>query len=156
MGYTLAGVIGHASVLSVVAKGQADIAVLPLRQGLALVPMSGDLFDTVADGTSDNPAGFWSIPGGFDRVLCAWSSVGPVAYVEADYFGGVGDQRAALWHNGALAFGPVWIDGVQPVPAEGTPISQVLSRLGVIRDGYADEFEAAGLQRHRHTEEWLP
>ena len=96
------------------------------------------------------------LPGGFDRVPCTWSNIGPVAYVEADYFGGVGRQRAGLWHNGALAFGPVCVDEGQPVPAEGGPIPRVLARLGVSGEGYADEFEAVGLQRHRHTEDWLP
>jgi hypothetical protein len=132
------------------------MALVPLRQGLTLVPMSEELHDTVTDWTTDKPAGFWSLPGGFDRVLCDWSKFGPVAYVETDYFGGVGSQRAALWQDGTLAFGPVFIDVGQPVPGAGTPISQVLARLGVARDGYVDEFEAVGLQRHRATEDWLP
>jgi hypothetical protein len=80
----------------------------------------------------------------------------PLAYVEADYFGGVGTQGAAVWDSGRLAFGPVFIGEAVPVPASGTPISQALARLGVARGGHHDEFEAAGLDRERDTEDWLP
>ncbi len=40
-------------------------------------------------------------------------------------------------------------------PDEGSPISQALRRLGIRRGRHFDEFEAAGLSRHRHVEGWL-
>jgi hypothetical protein len=37
-------------------------------------------------------------------VLATLSAASPVAYVEAEYFGGVGQQRAAVWaHAGVRA-----------------------------------------------------
>jgi hypothetical protein len=33
--------------------------------------MTDELFDAVADGASDEPWGFWKLPGGFDQVLRA-------------------------------------------------------------------------------------
>ncbi|MFF5860076.1 hypothetical protein ACFY8B_31405 [Streptomyces sp. NPDC012751] len=33
---------------------------------------------------------FWSHPPGFDLVLAEWAKEGPVANVEAEYFGGIG------------------------------------------------------------------
>jgi hypothetical protein len=114
------------------------------------------VLDAAGDGTPAGLPGFWKLTVGLDRLLCSWSSRSPVAYVEADYFGGVGTQSAAVWDDGALAFGPVVIGEAEPVPASGTPISRALARLGVVRGGHHDEFEAAGLGQERDAEDWLP
>jgi len=80
-----------------------------------------------------------------------------VAYVEAEYFGGVGEQHAAIWDGGALVWGPMSIGFRQSIPPQGAAISQALRRIGVIcSDGSHDEFDAVGLRRHRHHEDWLP
>jgi hypothetical protein len=113
------------------------------------------VFDAVNDGTPPGLPGFWKLPGGLDRLLCSCSALGPVAYVEADYFGGTGTQSAAVWDGGVLTLGPVIIGEAEP-PAAGTPISQALARLGVARAGHRDEFEAAGLGQERDTEDWRP
>ena len=87
-------------------------------------------------------------------MLADWSRPGPVAYLEADYFGGTGGQRAAVWAAGRLTFGPLHIGINEPFPAEGSPISQALRCLGAQRSERGDEFDAVGLLRHRHTEDW--
>lgn len=106
MGYRLEAVIGQAAVLSAAIGEQPTMAVVPLRQGLRLVPMTDEAFDAVNDGTPPGLPGFWKLPGGFARMLCTWSAQGPAAYVEADIFGGVGTQAAAVWDGGRLALGP--------------------------------------------------
>jgi len=158
MGYALQAVVGAGTVLQAGLGGSATLPALlvPLRQGLAMVPMTAELFDAVTNGEPDGPLGFCTLPGGFDRVLADWSVTGPIGYVEAEYFGGVGSQRAALWMDGHLALGPLSVNEGQPWPAEGSPISKVLARLGVNRTGYYDEFEAAGLAEHRDAEAWQP
>jgi hypothetical protein len=96
-----------------------------------------------------------TLPAGFDRVLATWSTTGPIGYLEAEIFGGVGNQRSALWAGGELTFGPVVVDDEQPWPDKGSPISQTLVRLGVDRAGSIDEFDAVGLGEHRHIEDRL-
>lgn len=155
MAYTLEAIIGPTTVLQAVAQDRRNTVLVSLHQGLSLVPMTDKLFDELTSGPGQ-PSGFWKMPGGFDRVLASWSSQGPIAYVEAEYFGGVGGQCAAAWNNGTLIFGPLAISEGQPVPEDGTPISQALALLGIVRDGYHDEFEAAGLGQHRRTDDWLP
>ena len=156
MGYTLEAVIGGAGVLHAAVRRQPAAVVVPLGHDLALVPMTDELFDAVTDGTSDRFAEFWKLPGGFDRELASWSSAGPVGYVEAEFFGGVGSQCAALWVAGELVLGPLFVGEGQPDAPEGSPISRLLAHLGVERDGHRDEFEAVGLGRHRATAGWLP
>jgi hypothetical protein len=155
MGYTLEAVIGPATVLHAVTQERADALLVPLRQGMVLLPMTDELFDQLTDGSQDGLPGFWKFPGGFDQVLASWSSHGPLAYVEAEYFGGVGRQCSAAWDGGTLVFGPLAIADGQMVPDAGTPIEQALAHLGVVSNGYHDEFEAVGLGQHRHTDDWL-
>ena len=155
MGYELRAVIAGRAVLTVAAAGLEQAIVVPLGQEMALVPMTDVLFDAVSDGTAAQEMGFWFLPGGFERVLSTWSGTGPVAYVEAEYFGGVGTQRAAVWARGALAFGPFAVEEHASVPSEGTPISRALRLLGVVADRGLDEFDTVGLRRHRHLEDWV-
>jgi hypothetical protein len=154
MGYTLEAILGTETVLRTAVSHEPAV-VVPLRQGMALVPMTDELFDAVTDGSSEPLLGFWKLPGGGDKLLARWSMTGPVGYVEADIFGGVGTQRAALWTNGQVVLGPLSVGEQPPWPGAGSPISQVLARLGVDRAGYVDEFAAVGLAEHRDTEDWL-
>lgn len=156
MGYVLQAVIASTDLLTASADAVPAASVLPLRQGLSLVPMTDELFDAVTDGTSTHSLGFWKLPGGFDTVLASWSHRGPVAYVEAEYFGGIGSQRAAVWEHGSLIFGPIGLDEGEPTPIDGSPISQALGRLGAVSGDQADEFDAVGLVQHRDTKDWRP
>ncbi|MBS0296035.1 MAG: hypothetical protein JSR45_06950 [Proteobacteria bacterium] len=74
------------------------------------------------------------------RRLAAASARGALAYVETDYNAGAGYQAAALWMDGALAFGPeiAWIGEI------GWPISRALDGMGVRADG-GDAYAAFGL-----------
>lgn len=156
MAYVLEAVIGPAPVVSIAEHYWASATVVPLRRGLGIVPMTGELFDEVSDGSLEGPPEFWRFPGGFGRALCDWSSHGRVAYVEAEYFGGTGRQCSAVWDAGTIIFGPVAVDDDDgpPPSTAATPISRALALLGVLRGGGRDEFDAAGLGRHRRTEDW--
>ncbi|WP_326556592.1 hypothetical protein [Micromonospora sp. NBC_01796] len=160
MGYHLVAVIGGSDLLGRVTRA----ATVSLTQGLSLLPMTDEFRDEVGDGSPVVPAGFEFMPGGFDRTLMSWSAGGPVAYVEAEYFGGVGTQCAAVWHGGTLVYGPC---AEPPLPrtrdeplgrrtaSTRSPISAALHRLGVVRGEHDDEFAAVGLGRHRDLDDWL-
>ena len=67
MGYILEAVIGSESRLRKAILDQPAAVVVPLRQGIAMVPMTDKLFSAVTDGSSERPLGFWKLPGGFER-----------------------------------------------------------------------------------------
>ncbi|KPH98191.1 hypothetical protein ACFZDP_32140 [Streptomyces mirabilis] len=75
--------------------------------------------------------------------------------MEAEYFGGVGEQQAAVWADGAVVLGPLRVLEGQPFGSAGSPISQALRRLGVVADAATDEFATVGLDRHRDSEDWI-
>ncbi|MGW2707317.1 hypothetical protein [Streptomyces sp. NPDC001340] len=155
MGYELQAVIAEGEALRGVARDLPAARLASIGQGLALMPMTGALVDSVADGSGVGALGFWQLPGGFEKALVGWSAGGPVAYVEAEYFGGVGEQRAAVWDGGAIVLGPLHVEEGQPFPPAGSPISQALRRLGVVAGACEDEFSAVGLHRHRRSEAWI-
>lgn len=150
MAYTLEAVLGPAAVIHQVAAELPAAPLITLPQGIAMLPVPEQLLN---DGAGT--LGFWMLPAGFADKLAAWSTAGPVGYVEAELFGGMGGQGAVLWEAQAVTFGPLTIED-EPFPSDGSPISQLLRHLGVTRGTHHDEFDAVGLGRHRHTEDWLP
>jgi hypothetical protein len=105
----------------------------------------------VTQQTHGSPAQLF--PPGLDAVLAAWSTVGPVAYVEAEYFGGIGSQFAVVWQGGTIVLGPLTLDEDEPWPPVGwSPISQALRHLGV---SAGVQFDAVRLGHHRQTEDWI-
>jgi hypothetical protein len=117
--------------------------------------MSDVLFHELGSDCAVGPPEFWRLPSGFDLMLAAWSKAGPVAYVESEYFGGVGEENSAVWRDGYLALGPPHLLEGEPVPAQGSPVAQALRELGIRAAGSSDEFAAVGLDRHRASEDWI-
>ncbi len=156
MGYVLNAVIAAEVLLRQAVRDLPEAVVVPLAHDFAMVPMTDELFDSVSAGPSRSADDvFWKLPSGFGRVLAAWSNDGPVAYVEADIFGGAGTQTAQVWDGGAVVLGPLHLPEQKPFPPMGSPISQALRRLGAVKSQHFDEFEAVGLGRHRRMEDWL-
>ena len=75
--------------------------------------------------------------------------------MEAEFFGGVGEQHAQIWDGGVVVFGPLHLNEGESMTPLGSPISQVLRQLGVDKTTHFDEFDAVGLGRHRDTQDWL-
>ncbi|MEU9229307.1 hypothetical protein AB0D40_33730 [Streptomyces massasporeus] len=155
MSYDLRAVIADEEMLRVATRDLSAARLASIGQGLSLMPMTEALFEAVTDGSGDGTWGFRRFPGGFEKVLAGWSAGGPVAYVEAEYFGGVGEQRAAVWDAGTIVLAPLHVDEGEPFPPAGSPVSQALRRLGVVTRAGEDEFSAVGLDRHRHSGAWV-
>ncbi|WP_433467420.1 hypothetical protein [Spirillospora sp. CA-128828] len=153
--YCLQAVIATEPVLRELAVTAAEARIVPLGQRLSLLPMTDALFEAVTVAGAAGLDGFWKAPAGFAGVLAACSAMGPVAYVEADYFGGTGTQDAQVWDAGKVVLGPLHLAEGEPSPAIGSPISQALRRLGATKGAHVDEFDAVGLGRHRATDRWL-
>ncbi|GAA2129838.1 hypothetical protein GCM10009760_01530 [Kitasatospora kazusensis] len=156
MSYELRALIGAVDLLKVVAAEVPVAQVAQLEQGFALIPMTDRLYDALHDAGGGVQPGFAFFPGGFGRRLGAWSQAGPIAYAEAEHFGGRGTQHVAVWVDGKIDFGPVADELAPPYPPEGSPISRALRRMGAQKPYGQDEFEAVGLARHRRSGDWLP
>lgn len=123
-------------------------SVVALPQGFALVRLHQ------TDGESAI-AGFDRLTEEAAAAAAAFSTVGRLAYIEAEFFGGTGTQAALGWDGGRIAFGP----RLTQTPGEGREhyedveagadlaINEALRWLGVSAEGTHDEFDTLGLGR---------
>ncbi|MEV0091941.1 hypothetical protein [Streptomyces sp. NPDC050738] len=154
MSFVLEAVIAGDELLRAAVREVPGGRVARLAQGFLLLPLTDEIVDVVTAGSPERVLGFWRLSGDVENVLARWSVAGPVAYVEAEYFGGVGEQRAAVWAAGALELGPLCVQEKEHFSSEGSPASQALRRLGARSGPGEDEFTAVGLGRHRSTDDW--
>jgi hypothetical protein len=77
----------------------------------------------------------------------------PVAWIETEYWAGLGWQFAVVWHKGAIAVGPTKTGN--GVPLLDGAINHALRYLGVRRQGELDEFDTMQLGWYRSNEEWI-
>jgi hypothetical protein len=123
------------------------LAVIRLDNGVEIIPIGsatrklyGIPFLPLTDEGSDE------LP---MAVLGLYSTLGsqrPVAYVEAEFFGGSGAQAHALISQSGACLG---------VNVSNDAINYALAWLGVQpRDG-KDRFDTVGLGQHRETDDWL-
>jgi hypothetical protein len=158
MHYDLSAMVSTPQVLEPVSAQHRCARVVPLHTAnLALIPVTEDLvLDLDGKGIRVSPeTGFWKLSIGLQRLLATASARGPIAYLEADYFGREGRQTAAVWNSGVTIYGPRILGRNEPFPAGGnSPICGALRQLGVVAVGHRDEFVVAGLGRYRRTVDW--
>jgi hypothetical protein len=151
MAYVLRGLIGGQPAVGAAAARLGGVPVA-LGQGLLLLP--GPVVG------EDEPVGvveavWWGL---VERVAVdarAASRLGPIAYVEAEFFGGVGEQASVVWDHGEAVLGPMVQEFSPGAPtAMVGPINAALRWLGVTALVGRDEFDTLELGRHRHVEDW--
>ncbi|MFE6102642.1 hypothetical protein ACFVQ4_22065 [Streptomyces laurentii] len=161
--YEITAVLADAATLVRATAGWEHAVVVPLREGTGLLPVSGELFtemfgvrrETCAYGPSAESPFLYPVGPALEKLLAAWSTERPVAYVEAEFFGGDGYQSAAVWSGGTRVWGPVF-DETLDGPCTDRPVNGALARLGVQGGSPTyDLFDAVGLGRERSTEGWL-
>ena len=149
MGYTLRAFVGRAEALNPLVGMVPQAILVKLEQGFFLIPVMDELHDALnnfVQGESLLP--FCFLTAHIETQVLTRISNECVGYIEAEYFGGNGEQAAILWKDGRREFAAG--------PGYGA-INSVLKRIGVTIDSSQhDEFEAVGLTLNRHTEDWLP
>src|ERR1043166_4236252 len=103
MGYYLQAIVGKD--LSAGGSQFRSAEVVSLRQGLGMIPVTDELFDEIQAALPDGGEPFRK----FEKLsasVARWardlSAGGLVAYVEAEFFGGVGGQSAVAWRHGEM------------------------------------------------------
>ena len=157
MAYNVEALIARSETLKSGGETLRHARVVPLPQGLTLVPVTDELHDEigalVAIGGDDPHPEFYKLSPTLAEFARRLSDSAPVAYFEADYFGGYGVQSAIVWEHGRVVAGP-YKTGDDHALADGA-INRALRRLGVVRGGAIDEFSAVSLGRYRSNEDWI-
>lgn len=144
----------------------SDARIVPLPGPLRLVAVTWDLWGPVTAGSVDAedvvyPG--WVLKARVCRLARQMSGDRRVLYVFGETFGGPGTQEAAGWDHGRLVYGPSGTcdlesdrgPGYRVVDRGSSAINAGLAMMGVHPSPGLDEYAAAGLARHRFTEDWL-
>jgi hypothetical protein len=136
-----------------------NLAVVPRPQEFVLIPITDELFDQLDGGQEKVYADqFWFLSGGVHDLAVQLSRTAPVAYIEVEFFGGVGTQASIAWRDGAVISGPTKHEfeyGADEPPRERWPVNAALAAIGATPGNSIDEFDGLRLGQRRHTERWL-
>jgi hypothetical protein len=143
MGYFLKAFVGTTDALRKYTPEFQHARLVSLTQGMALIPLTDDLHAEV--GSEDEAEPFETLSPAAEQWAQRMSSAAPIAYIEAEFFGGIGGQRAVVWSGG--------LQVIEPIHSKHA-INQALRFLGVQVGDAHDEFDAVGLGRHRNTRDW--
>ncbi len=159
MSHSIHGFVALLGPLQEAANELPKARVVSLKAGFGFLPVTDDLVD------HEEPASPHPELVHLSARLTDWaveqSRRFPLAYIETEYFGGVGDQTAIAWEHGRIKSGPLRTSNEKdPAGRPSTPLleralNRILRLLGVARGQAIDEFDALGLGKHRSNEKWL-
>jgi hypothetical protein len=146
MGYFLYAFVAKEPLLRNNIHEFEDCHIVSLQQRIEMLILTKEFLENFADDENTSKVGILNM---LTPKAAEWakriSMDGPVAYIEAEFFGGLGGQRSVIWHSGRV---------VSETKGSG-PINLALNFLGVTTKPPEDEFIAAGLKRHRDAEGWI-
>lgn len=147
MAHCIQAIVAASSVADAICAAHSQLPRVRAPQGFAILPVGADFIDAVCQARPPQcTETFMLLTGGFYEFLRELSRLGPLAYIETDYFGGVGGQGAAVFFDRVVIMEPVW-------EAAGT-INQALWLVGVTAQG-CDYFAALGLDEYRLADDLL-
>lgn len=150
MTHAISAVLTRDEIIEGAAR-RLGVRVVPLETGLTIIPLCDEWVDEWAARESVYGAAANQPRLNFTVVHHLMKSLAPgavYALIETDYFGGTGDQAAAVYCGGRTL--------MEPRRAAIGPINQALQHLGVRAGPFLDEFDTVGLGRFRTLEDLLP
>lgn len=146
MGYYLHAFIGSHETLLRVQEKYSTAYIHSLWQHISMIPLTEVLFEQINNGAAHEDVGtFVYLTANIEKEILAFTSGDAIAYVEAEYSGGLGEQQGITWKDGIR---------INKFPPGKNAINAVLKSFGIIAGKGLDEFDTAGLGHHRHTSDW--
>lgn len=149
MGHNISAIIGRRNTIQKLADTWIYAPVIELPQEFSMVFLTNTLIESIEE--------FYHISDDFccpeldsystiaEQLLQEFSFHTRLAYIETDYFGGVGTQGGVLYENGKII--------IKPRSGEGT-INLLLKELGVMCIRGLDEFDSLNLGNYRHMQDF--
>ena len=147
MGYTLKAYLGKEENLNPILKKYSESKKVNLNGGICMIPMTDELFDEINEmKSSSGISTFEFLTENIENKTIRVIGDNEIAYVESEFFGGQGGHIGIIWRNGKRDF---------LTESDKNSMNKILKRLGVNRTLLKDEFENVGLDKNRHTEDWI-
>lgn len=157
--------IGKKDLMNVFVNNWVEAEIIDLSQGFSLVFLTDELYDGIEELVNskldvDYSEFFYYLSPSIYEVLVQESREGMIAYIETDYFGGVGRQSAILFENSKVKMEPLktesfWDEKTYSYyhkPEGEKAINLVLKELGVYKQKEKDEFDSVGLGNFRRMD----
>src|SRR5436305_5188708 len=110
MGHCVQAIVTTSDVADKLMSLYPHLPRVAARQGFAILPVDADFVDSVTGARpGQSTEDFMLLTAAFDDLLRRFSLLGPIAYIETEYFGGVGGQGAAVYSRGETVMEPEWL-----------------------------------------------
>ena len=161
MAHYIKAIIGRDEYIHQLAGDWVHAIAIKLNQNFSLIKVSDALFDDVDEQINNDATDpyqhFMYLSSSLHEVLLEKSLLEKLAYIETEYFGGIGTQSAILYEAGKVALGPfttndIWdkeTQGFMQKPEGDRAINKVLCKLGVHCKYGLDEFDTIKLGQYR-------
>ena len=136
--YHVHALVARRATLELAIEGVTGARLLPLRFGLARLPVTDELLATLGPPGAPAAIEFVRLTPALVRFAVEASRRGPIAYLECEVADGAGFHAALAWQGGASVLGPLHRE-------DRSPANAALRLLGVAAGGGADEFTALGI-----------
>lgn len=150
MGYTIEGILTNLPTASKLKHKYNDAILIQLYTDLVMIPITDELYEAMHEGedieSSKTTRTSMALTVKMEQFCADLSRHNKVAFIEAEYFGGIGTQHGIVWEQGKVILEEIGCENA---------INQSLACLGVKRIGEKDEFDTVGLGRHRSIEGWV-
>ncbi len=156
--HCIRGFIGKEGIIKDFANNWIEAKPVTLAQGFSIIFLTDELYDSIVELIDsklevDYKEFFYYLSPSIYEVLIQESRNGKLAYIETDYFGGVGTQSAVLFENSKIKIKPLktetfWDEKTNSFchkPEGEKAINIVLKELGVYKEKGRDEFDSIGL-----------
>jgi hypothetical protein len=137
MAHHINGLLGYSKHLDTLGEQLKVCPPRRLQKGFSFLPLPDEALDRIFVEPGSYHSEFIYLSNALLSLLLELSKEQAIAYIETDYFGGIGNQSAVLAQNGRVVFGPARGPG---------SINRTLQMMGVVRtEPDLDEFDAVGL-----------
>jgi len=156
MGHCIRAIVAASEIADCLQSACPGLPRAVARRNFAIFPVDADFIDSVTEARppqSTNP--LILLTDAFQDLLRELSRFGPLAYIETDYFGGVGGQGAAVYSDGRVMMEPEWSKSGPINRALSGPINRALKMIGVRRGLFEDRFSALGLGEYRDNDDLI-
>ena len=153
MSYSICGLIVRSEEEAICAKHNWPL--VSLAAGVSIMPLDRDyLF--LADGFETSPQTDFEfvVPQWLSEIVSCFSKS---AYIEAEFWGGMGMQASIIFAGREIVDGPVVSSGAINIALRhlGIGDERSVTFLAVSFSAGKDPFDAVGLGRHRSVSGWL-
>lgn len=146
MGYYFNGILTSIEAWDAYKGKYYNICAIELYPNIIAIPISDDFYDEINKEQITKVQDYEYLTDALKQLCSDFSKIARTAYIEAEYFGGVGTQNAIVWEASDIVFEET---------LSGNAINKALQQLCVTRTDDRDEFDTVQLGRHRSNECWL-